>query len=180
MSQELTTELRKSLQGKLILPADATYDEARKVYNGMIDKRPAMIAQCAGREDVVTCVKFARENNILLAVRAGGHNAAGLGVADDALVIDLSAMKKIYIDTINKTVKVQGGCLLKELDLATHEVGMTVPSGIFGTTGVAGLTLGGGLGNFSRALGLTIDSLLEAEVVLADGKIVKAFRHRKQ
>lgn len=174
MSQELTTELKKSLQGKLILPADASYDEARKVYNGMIDKRPAMIAQCADTEDVVTCVKFARENNILLAVRAGGHNAAGLGVADDALVIDLSAMKKINIDTINKTVRVQGGCLLKELDLATHEVGMTVPSGIFGTTGVAGLTLGGGLGNFSRALGLTIDSLLEAEVVLADGKIVKA------
>jgi len=170
----LTNSLKDSLHGKLVIPTDADYDAVRKVYNGMIDKRPAMIAQCADITDVVTCVNFARENSILLAVRGGGHNAGGLGVADDALVIDLSAMKEISIDKISKTVKVQGGCLLKEMDAATHEVGMTVPAGIFGTTGVAGLTLGGGLGYLTRQFGLSIDNFLEAEVVLANGQVVKA------
>lgn len=166
--------LKNIFPGKLILPDDTGYDEARKVYNGMIDKHPAAIAYCRDVNDVIACVNFARENNMLLAIRSGGHNAAGLGIADDALVIDLSLMKDIKVDKNSKTVKVQGGCLLKELDAATHEIGMTVPSGIFGTTGVAGLTLGGGVGNLSRAFGLSIDNLLEAEVVLASGKLVKA------
>lgn len=174
MSKDLNAALRKNLHGKLVLPSDADYDAVRKVYNGMIDKRPAMIAQCADVQDVITCVNFARENNILLAIRGGGHNAGGLGIADNALVIDLSPMKEIKIDTASKTVKAQGGCLLKEMDAATHEVGMTVPAGIFGTTGVAGLTLGGGLGYMTRQYGLSIDNLLEAEVVLANGSIVKA------
>lgn len=174
MTPELIKGLQKNLRDKLILPTDPAYDESRKVYNGMIDKKPAAIALCADSKDILSCVNFARDNNILLAVRAGGHNAAGLGVADNALVIDLSAMKEIKVDVSKKTVKVQAGCLLKELDAATHEVGMAVPSGIFGTTGVAGLTLGGGLGNFSRAFGLSIDNLLEAEIILADGKMVKA------
>src|SRR6478736_4060827 len=174
MPNDLTTDFKNSLHGKLVLPTDADYDAVRKVYNGMIDKRPAMIAQCADITDVVTCVNFARENSILLAVRGGGHNAGGLGIADEALVIDLSLMKEISIDKISKTVKVQGGCLLKEMDAATHEVGMTVPAGIFGTTGVAGLTLGGGLGYMTRQYGLSIDNFLEAEVVLANGQLVKA------
>jgi len=174
MPNDLTTDFKNSLHGKLVLPTDADYDAVRKVYNGMIDKRPAMIAQCADITDVITCVNFARENSILLAVRGGGHNAGGLGIADEALVIDLSLMKEINIDKISKTVKVQGGCLLKEMDAATHEVGMTVPAGIFGTTGVAGLTLGGGLGYMTRAYGLSIDNFLEAEVVLANVQLVKA------
>lgn len=174
MTNELINSFKKSLHGKLVLPADAEYDTVRKVYNGMIDKRPAMIAQCADVDDVKTCVNFARENKILLAIRGGGHNAGGLGICDDGLVVDLSSFKSIDINEEDKTVKVGGGCLLKEIDEATHKVGMIVPSGIFGTTGVAGLTLGGGLGNFTRSYGLSIDSLLEAEVVLADGNLVKA------
>lgn len=174
MKQVFTKELEKNLRGKIILPTDPGYDEARKVYNGMIDKYPAAIVQCADEGDIVSCINFARQNDMLLAVRAGGHHAAGLGVADNALVIDLSGMKEIKVNQSEKTVQVQGGCLLKELDAATHEAGMVVPSGIFGTTGVAGLTLGGGLGNFSRVFGLSIDNLLEADVILANGEMVKA------
>ena len=174
MTNELINDFKDSLHGKLVLPKDADYNDVRKVYNGMINKYPAMIAQCADVQDVITCVNFARENNQLLAIRGGGHNAGGLGIADDALVIDLSPMKEIKIDTTGKTVRVQGGCLLKEMDAATHEVGMTVPAGIFGSTGVSGLTLGGGLGYMTRQYGLTIDNLLEAEVVLANGSMVKA------
>ncbi|HEX5025912.1 MAG TPA: FAD-binding protein [Agriterribacter sp.] len=174
MSTKIIELLKNKIRGNLILPSDPAYDEHRKVYNGMIDKHPAMIVQCADPDDVKTCVNFARENNILLAVRGGGHNAGGLGICDDGLVIDLSLMKAIKINTAGTTVSVEGGCLLKELDAATHEVGMAVPSGIFGTTGVGGLTLGGGLGHLTRQYGLSIDNLLEADVVLADGSQVKA------
>ena len=174
MTTELINTFKNSLHGKLVLPTDADYDIVRKVYNGMIDKHPAMIAQCIDAQDVITCVNFARENEVLLAVRGGGHNAGGLGICDDGLVIDLSLMKAIQVNNADKTVLVQGGCLLKELDNATHAVGMAVPSGIFGTTGVGGLTLGGGLGHMTRQYGLSIDNLLEAEVILADGSRVKA------
>ena len=167
-------QLQTNLSGTLIKAGDAEYDAARKVYNGMIDKHPAAIAKCADVADVITCVNFARENNLLLAVRGGGHNAAGLGVTDDALVIDLSHMKGIHVDPDAKTALVQGGCLLKEVDHATNAVGMAAPSGIFGTTGVGGITLGGGLGYLSRRYGLAIDNLLEASIVLADGRYVKA------
>ena len=174
MTTEILNDLKKGLSGQLVQPQDEDYEELRKVYNGMIDKRPAMIALCQYTEDVIRCVNFARNNNILLSIRGGGHNAGGLGICDGGLVIDLSPMKQIQIDATGKTVKVQGGCLLKELEAATHEVGMAVPAGIFGTTGIAGLTLGGGLGHLTRQYGLTIDHLLEAEVVLADGSLVKA------
>jgi len=174
MTNELIKAFKDGLHGKLVQPIDAEYNTMRKVYNGMIDKYPSMIAQCANVQDVISCVNFAGKNNMLLAVRGGGHNAGGLGIADDALVIDLSMMKDIKVDTASKTVRVQGGCLLKEMDAATHEVGMTVPAGIFGTTGVAGLTLGGGLGYMTRQYGLSIDNLLEADVVLANGSQVKA------
>jgi hypothetical protein len=174
MSTELINAFRKNLEGPLVLPDSAEYDTCRKVYNGMIDKRPAMIAICNNTRDVITCVNFARDNKMLLAVRGGGHNAGGLGICDGGLVIDLSKMKDISINKDNKTVRVQGGCLLKELDAATHEVGMTVPSGVFGTTGIGGLALGGGLGYLTRHHGLSIDNLLEVEIVLADGRLVKA------
>lgn len=172
--------LKNNLHGKLVLATDPAYNESRKVYNGMIDKYPAAIAYCGDVTDIVSCINFAKENDILLAVRGGGHNAGGLGIADNALVIDLSSLKEIKIDASAKTVRVQAGCLLKEMDAATHEVGMTVPAGIFGTTGVSGLTLGGGLGYMTRQYGLTIDNLLEAEVVLANGKLVNASAKENQ
>ena len=170
----MAAALRNSLHGKVVGQGDAEYDSLRKVYNGMIDKHPAAIVQCADVQDVVTCVNFARLNNVLLAVRGGGHNAGGLGLADNALVIDLSGLKGIDIDVSARTVKVGGGCLLKEIDAATHNIGMTVPAGIFGTTGIGGLALGGGLGYMTRQYGLTIDNLLSADVVLADGTVVNA------
>ena len=173
MTNDLKNILKNKLQGQLIISTDIDFNEACKVYNGMIKKCPAAIAKCHDTDDVITCVNFARENNILLAIRGGGHNACGLGIADDALVIDLSLLKEINVDANAKKVKVGGGCLLKEVDAATHEVGMMVPSGIFGTTGVGGITLGGGLGNLTRSFGLAIDNLLEAEVVLENGKLVK-------
>ncbi|HOZ97162.1 MAG TPA: FAD-binding protein [Niabella sp.] len=174
MNSNVYEILRPQLQGDLMLPTDSSYDETRKVFNGMIDKHPAAFAMCRDVKDVTTCINFARENNILLAIRGGGHNAGGLGLCDDGLVIDLSFFKSIEINSANNTVRVGGGCLLKEIDEATHKVGMIVPSGIFGSTGIGGITLGGGFGNFTRKYGLTIDSLLEAEVVLANGLLVKA------
>jgi FAD/FMN-containing dehydrogenase len=164
----------ESLRGELIQPGDPSYDEARKVYNGMIDKRPAMIACCADVADVIGAVNFARENDILLAIRGGGHNGGGLGIADDALVIDLSAMKGIRVDPEERTVRVEGGARWGDVDHVSHAFGLAVPTGIISTTGVAGLTLGGGHGYLSRKYGLTIDNLLEADVVLADGSLVKA------
>ena len=174
MINEQFDQLQKNLSGKIIKAGDADYDTARKVYNGMINKHPDAIAYCADVADVITCVNFARENKLVLAVRGGGHNAGGLGVTDGALVIDLSQMKGIHVDPVAKTALVQGGCLLKEADHATNAIGMAAPSGIFGTTGVGGLTLGGGLGYLTRRYGLAIDNLLEASIVLADGSYVKA------
>jgi FAD/FMN-containing dehydrogenase len=174
MNHQQFEQLQTNLSGKLITAGDADYETARKVYNGMIDKHPDAIAQCADVADVISCVNFARENNLLLAVRGGGHNAAGLGVTDNALVIDLSRMKGIHVDPVAKTALVQGGCLLREVDHATNAIGMAAPSGIFGTTGIGGITLGGGLGYLTRKYGLAIDNLLEASVVLADGSYVKA------
>ncbi|MBL7700061.1 MAG: FAD-binding oxidoreductase [Chitinophagaceae bacterium] len=166
--------LKSKFAGRIIVPADPDYEDARKVHNGMIDKRPSLIAYCKDVNDVRSAVNFARENNIVLAVRCGGHNAAGFGVCDNGMVIDLSALKAIHVDSEAKTARVGGGCLLKEVDAATHEVGMAVPLGFFGGTGVGGLALGGGLGYLTRQYGLTIDNLLEADVVLASGELVRA------
>ncbi|GAB3221631.1 FAD-binding oxidoreductase [Spirosoma arcticum] len=175
MTAELPiAQFRASLQGLLIEPHDADYQTARSVYNGMIDKCPALIARCATETDVIASVNFAREHGLLVAVKGGGHNGAGLGVCQEGLVIDLSPMKHIEVNPAERTVRVQGGCLLRELDAATHAHGLVVPTGINGTTGVAGLTLGGGLGYLTRQCGLTIDNLLAADMVLADGRLVKA------
>ncbi|MDX6521443.1 MAG: hypothetical protein QOF08_2048 [Gaiellales bacterium] len=162
------------LTGELIGPGDSGYDEARKLYNGMIDRHPALIVRCATPADVAAVIGFARTHGSLLAVRGGGHNGGGLGSCDDGVVIDLSPMRQIDVDAGNKTVRVGGGCTWAEVDSATHEVGMATPCGIIGTTGVGGLTLGGGIGHIARKHGLSIDSLLEAELVLADGSIVRA------
>jgi FAD/FMN-containing dehydrogenase len=160
--------------GRLIGPDDAVYDEARKVYNAMIDKRPALIAQCANADDVAKVVVFARDHDLLLAIRGGGHNGGGLGTVDDGVVIDLSPLKDVQVDPKARTVRVGGGCTWGEVDQATNEHGLATPSGIISTTGVGGLTLGGGLGHLTRKFGLTIDNLLEADVVLASGEKVRA------
>ncbi len=161
-------------EGRQVGPEDSGYDEARKVYNAMIDRRPALVAYTAGVEDIVRAVDFAREGGLLLAVRGGGHNGAGLGSCDDGVVLDLSGLKQIEVDPAARTARVGGGCTWGEVDAATNEHGLATPSGIISTTGVGGLTLGGGMGHLSRKCGLTIDNLLEAEVVLAGGGRVRA------
>ena len=166
--------LKRNLRGRLIVPKDADYGRARQVYNGMIDRYPRLIVRCAHVDDVVRAVRFAREQELPLAIRGGAHNGAGLGTCDDGVVIDLSDSRGISVDLSDCSVRVQGGCTLGDVDRATHAFGLAVPSGIVSTTGMAGLTLGGGSGYLTRRYGLTIDNLLEADVVLADGRLVTA------
>lgn len=163
-----------SLRGQLLNAGDAGYDEARNVWNAMIDRRPGLIVRCAGAADVIAAVNFARENHLLTAVRGGGHNIAGSAVCDGGLMIDLSAMKSVRVDRVARRVWVEPGATLADLDKETQAFGMAVPTGINSTTGVAGLTLGGGFGWTTRKLGLTIDNLLSADVVTADGDLVRA------
>ena len=160
-----------SLRGQVIEPQDQGYDEARALYNGMIDKRPRVIARCADVADVISAVNFGRDNNLH---RGGGHNGPGLGSCDDGLVIDLSAMKGVRVDPTSRTVRAGPGCTQGDVDHACHAFGLAVPAGIVSTTGLAGLTLGGGTGYLTRKCGLTIDNLIEADVVLADGRFVTA------
>ncbi len=167
-------EFKSSLRGQLILHGDEGYDEAREVHNAMIDRHPCLIARCVDVADVITAVNFSRENNMLVSIRGGGHNAAGLGVCDDGLVIDLSRMKYTRVDPAKRAVSVGAGCTWGDVDHATHAFGLATPSGILSTTGVGGLTLGGGLGYLTRKYGLTIDNLLAADMVLADGSFVAA------
>ena len=164
----------ESLRGDIILPNDSDYDESRKVYNAMIDKKPAIIAKCFDVADVVVAVNFGRENNMLISVRGGGHNAGGLGICDDGLVIDLSQIRYTHVDPKSKTIRVGGGCQWGDVDHAGHAFGLGVPAGIISTTGVGGLALGGGVGYLTRKYGLTIDNILEVDMVLADGSIVTA------
>ncbi|HEX5260028.1 MAG TPA: FAD-binding protein [Gaiellales bacterium] len=159
-------------QGELVGPDDSAYDKTRAVYNAMIDRRPALIAGPTDADAVAAAIAFARRHELPLAVRGGGHNGGGLGVVDDGVVIDLAGFREIEVDADRRTVNVGGGCTWAEVDAATHEVGMATPSGIVASTGVGGLTLGGGLGHITRAYGLTIDNLLGADVVLADGSQV--------
>ena len=174
VASEALAELGARMHGDLIGSDDARYDEARAVYNAMIDKRPAAVARCADTADVIAVMAFARERGLDVAVRSGGHNGAGLGTVDGGLVIDLSPMSDVTVDPAARTVRVQGGATLGSVDRATNPHGLAVPAGIISTTGVGGLTLGGGLGHLSRKCGLTIDNLVAAEVVLADGSVVTA------
>src|SRR3954466_1883497 len=174
INEDSITELKRGLRGRLIQPGDADYDEARKVYNAMIHKKPRLIARCADVADVIRCVNFGRENNLLVSIRGGGHNAGGLGICDDGLVIDLASIKYTRVDPAARTVTVGGGCVWGDVDHATHAFGLATPSGIISTTGVGGLTLGGGIGHLTRKCGLSIDNLLSADVVLANGEFVKA------
>lgn len=174
MSNGELTELSAQLRGEVIGPEDASYETARKVHNGMIDRRPRMIARCADAADVSAAVRFGRERGLLVSIRAGGHSAAGLGVCDDGLVIDLSAIRYAHVDPQTATVRVGGGSTWGSVDHATHAFGLAVPGGVISTTGVGGLTLGGGLGHLTRSYGLSIDNLLAADMVLADGSFVTA------
>src|ERR1700760_3177648 len=162
------TEIQ-GFQGQFISPADPSYEEARAVYNGMIDRRPALLARAADPRDVAAVVSFADAHDLLLAVRGGAHNGAGLGTVDDGIVLDLAGLKSIDVHPGARTVRVGGGCTWGEGDAATGEYGLSCPSGIISTTGVGGLTLGGGLGHLTRRYGLTIDKLIGADVVLAGG-----------
>jgi hypothetical protein len=174
MNDEAVSHFEQSLRGRLIRPGDDEYDAARALYNGMIDKRPRLIARCVDVADVITAVNVGREQGLLIAIRGGGHNGPGLGSCDDGLVIDLSMMRSVRVDLASRTVRVDPGCTSGDVDHATHPFGLAVPFGIVSTTGVAGLTLGGGTGYLTRKYGLTIDNLLEADVVLADGTVVTA------
>jgi len=167
-------KLKSTLRGQLIQPGDAEYEEARRVYNGMIDRRPRFITRCVDVSDVMAAVNFARENELLLAVRGGGHNGGGLGTCDDGLVVDLSDMRGVRVNSRERTARVAGGCVWGDVDHATHAFGLATPSGIISTTGVGGLTLGGGLGHLTRKCGLSIDNLLEVDLVMADGSFVTA------
>ena len=166
--------LAEAFRGRLIPPSDDAYDGARQIYNAMIDKRPALIAQCVDTADVMAAVRFSQERKLLVSVRGGGHNGPGLSLCDDGLVVDLSGMKGVRVDPQARTVRVGAGCTQGDVDHATQPFELAVPSGLISTTGIAGLTLGGGHGYLSRKYGLTIDNLIEADVVLADGTCVTA------
>ncbi len=162
------------LRGELIKPYSDEYDEARTIYNAMIDKHPGLIVKCANVADVISAVNFGREHNLDTSIRGGGHNGPGLALVDEGLVIDLSNMNSVRVDPQKRTVRVEGGCTWADVDHATHAFGLATPSGVISTTGVGGLTLGGGHGYLTRKHGLTIDNLISADVVLADGNLVHA------
>ena len=174
MNDEAIGKFAQSLRGAVIARNHPDYEEARKLYNGMIDKRPLVIARCADAADVIAAVTFGRDSKLPIAIRGGGHNGPGLGSVDDGLVIDLSTMKGVRVDPAKRTVRAGAGCVTGDIDHATHVFGLAVPFGIISTTGVAGLTLSGGHGYLSRQYGLAVDNLLEADVVLAEGSFVTA------
>ncbi len=174
MSSQTTEGLRESVRGEVIAPQDESYDEARKVFNAMIDRRPAVVVRCTGTDDVVAAVNFARENGLDLAVRGGGHSVPGFGTADDAVVIDLSGMRDVQVDPARRTARAQGGATWGVFNDATHAHGLATTGGVVSTTGVGGLTLGGGIGYLARGVGLSCDNLVAAEVVTADGRALSA------
>jgi UDP-N-acetylenolpyruvoylglucosamine reductase len=169
-----------AIRGKVIRSGDAEYESARKVYNAGVDRRPFLIVQCADAADVVHCVNYARENRLLIAVRGGGHSAPGFGTCDGGIVIDLSPMRSVRVDPERRTAKVEGGCTWGDVDHATHPFGLATPGGIISTTGVGGLTTGGGFGYLSRSYGLACDNLISADIVTADGQIRTANAARNE
>jgi len=171
---EVLAGLRETVRGPVLVPDDPGYDEARSLWNGLIDRRPALIVQCSGAADVVDAVNFAREQGLDLSIKGGGHNVAGNAVNDDGIVIDLSQMRGVHVDPDTRTVRVQGGATWGDCDRETQLFGLAVPAGVVSTTGVAGLTLHGGLGHLRRKYGLTIDNLLSVDIVTADGQFRRA------
>ena len=167
-------QLRGGVRGTVLDAEAPGYEEARRLYNAMIDRHPALIVRCLDVADARTALAFGRRQGLEIAVRSGGHNGAGLGSVDGGLVVDLSPMNGVRVDPDRRTATVDGGALVGDLDHATHTFGLAVPAGIISTTGVGGLTLGGGHGYLTRKHGLTIDNLLSADVVLADGSFVTA------
>ena len=165
---------RSAFQGQVFEPADAGYNEARQIWNASVSKRPSMIARCSGVADVIAAIHFARANNLVTAIRAGGHNVGGRALCDDGLVIDLSRMRAVFVDDAARRVRVQGGATLGDIDRETHVFGLAVPCGIVPKTGIGGLTLGGGVGWLIRKYGMSIDNLLSAQVVTAEGKVLTA------
>jgi FAD/FMN-containing dehydrogenase len=166
--------LRPALRGEMVTPGDPGYDQARKVWNGMVDRRPAAVIYCAGADDVAAAVTFARSRNLLVAVRAGGHNIGGSSVCDSGLVIDVSRMKSIEVDAARRVARAQAGANLGEFDTATQAFGLATTMGVNSDTGIAGLTLGGGFGKLGRKHGLSCDNLLAVDIVTADGRLLKA------
>ena len=178
LETEKIEQFKMLLRGALVRPDDDDYDEGRKVYNAMHDRRPALIVQAAGVADVMSAVKFSRKHDFLLAVRGGGHSVPGFGTCDDGLVLDLGQMKGIRVDPERRTVRAQGGCTWGDLDHATHAFGLAAPGGVVSTTGIAGLTLGGGMGHLSRRCGLSCDNLISADVVTAEGAFLTCDKDR--
>ncbi|ACY98284.1 FAD-binding oxidoreductase [Thermomonospora curvata] len=175
MARPTVEQLREQARGRVITPGDAGYEEARKVYNAMIDRRPRVIVQCADAGDVMAAVDFARENELGLSVRGGSHSVPGFGTNDDGVVIDLSArMRGVRVEPHTQTARAEGGCTWGDFNHATHAFGLATTGGIISTTGIAGLTLGGGIGHLSRGLGLSADNLISADVVTADGRFLEA------
>ena len=172
-------ELRAQVRGDMISPEDEGYEDARRVYNAMIDRRPAVVVRAANAGDVMAAVDFARENGLDLAVRGGGHSVPGFGTCDDGVVIDLSGMRGVRVDPATSTARAEGGATWGDFDAATYPFGLATTGGIISTTGVAGLTLGGGIGYLARGFGLSIDNLLSADIVTADGRLVQASEHEE-
>jgi len=174
LSEEEVADFSKSLHGDLLTPDSPQYNEVRAVWNGMIDRRPALIVRCNGATDVMHAVNFARQHELRISVRGCGHNIAGSAVCDGGLMIDLKPMHSVRIDALKRTARVEPGCTLADFDHEAQAFGLATPTGINSTTGIAGLTLGGGFGWLSRKYGMTIDNLLSADVVTADGQLVQA------
>src|SRR5512132_2717608 len=174
VSDDRVEVFRTGFRGEVIRPGDPAYDTARRIWNASVDRHPGMIARCSGVADVVDAVNFARENELLVAVRGGGHNVGGRALCDDGMVIELSRMKGIHVDAKNRTARVQAGATLGDVDRETHLFGLAVPAGVVSATGIAGLTLGGGVGWLVRKYGLTCDNLLSCDIVTAEGKLLTA------
>lgn len=174
ISSERVNGLKASFRGELLLPEDPSYEQARKIWNGMIDKKPALIATCAGPSDVIKAVKFAQDNGLTVSVRGGGHNVAGNAVCDEGLMIDLSKMKSVRVDQANRTARAEPGVTWRQFDLETEAFGLATTGGLVSSTGIAGFTLGGGIGWLVRKYGLALDNLLSADVVTANGELLRA------
>ena len=180
MREDTIEALKRSFRGVLIGPSEPDYDQARSIWNAMIDRRPALIARCLGVSDVAMCVDFARRNNLPLSVKGGGHNIAGLSVCDDGLMLDMSLMRGVWVDPVARTARAQAGCLLGDLDRETQLHGLAAVLGFVSNTGIAGLTLGGGFGYLTRRFGWSCDNVLSMEVVTADGRVVRASENENQ